>query len=151
MAADSVSSEFCFAICGEVLVLLRFLVNLDYLFGRRFLLRIGRVGRQLHGDMSDLHLARILDEQIAMLIVVILNLRLGRLHVMRAKFVVEHLLDHHRAAHLVHQQRIGRAARRSRLAFAARNLELARALRHLAIGNRDLASRGLLQQQLPID
>ncbi len=101
--------------------------------------------------MRDLNLAGILHEQIAMLLVVLLNLCVGRLHMMRAEFVVEHLLDHHRPAHRVHQLRIRRAGHRSRLTFGAANLKLARTLRHFRVGNRNLAPRGLLQQQLPVD
>ena len=101
--------------------------------------------------MRNLHFARILDEQIAMLLVVLLNLRVGGLHMMRAEFVVKHFLDHHRATHRVHQLRIRGASHRSGLTFGAANLELARALRHLGVGNRDLAPGGLLQQQLPVD
>ena len=48
--------------------------------------------------MRNLHFARILDEQIAMLLVVLLNLRVGGLHMMRAEFVVKHFLDHHHHA-----------------------------------------------------
>ena len=131
---------------GEVLALERLLVELDHFFLRRFLLRVGRVGRDFHGDMRDLDFAGILDEQIAMLVVVLLDLRVGGLHVMRPEFVVEHFLDQHRPPHRAHQLRVRGAVLGDGLAFRASDLELARVLPHFGIGKSELAFLRLLQQ-----
>jgi len=101
--------------------------------------------------MRDLHFAGLLDEQVAMLSVVLLDLRVGGLHVTRPEFVVEHFLDQHRSPHRVHQLRIRRAVLGDGLAFRPSNLELTRAIGHFGVGNRDLAFLRLLQQQLPVD